>query len=520
MDNSAGRSPIRLTVPVMTDWQVPGYDDLRLLGFGSAGEVWSARERSSGAPVALRRIVGADTDAVAQVRAAATVLRSLPSPHLIRVGTTLRSGGDDVVVLDLADGGPLGSLVAHRGPLSPGEVVTAVAPLAEALGQAHAHGLRHGRLGLSSVLLTAAGMPLLDGLGIVALHDPADGLDPTGGLGEGADVWALGELCRLLLTGDPEASVPTTTPLRLRLAVEAALGPDPRTRPGAADLAAALLASCPALPLDGRRATPRTAPPRRPQHIAVRRPSSRVLAGGAAALVLMLVAVIGWAWGGRTERPTELVSGMPVGPVGPANGQPAGLAAPGVPVGRTTTPPAAPTAPGADPTTARPTQPGVGGRSVSPTAGRPTRPVVGGPGVAPSAWPVRLDPPVDARQVVDGVDAARAAAFAAAQPRGLLAVYAPGSPQQVPDAAAVSALARLRRTAVGVRHEVRSVRVRGHSRDRLDLDVVESLRAYEIQDVSGAVIARAAAGPELHVEMLLRRVAAGWRVEQVRAAKT
>lgn len=447
MDNSAGRSLIRLIVSVMTDWQVPGCKT-------TCGCSASGRRARSGAPVALRRIDGGNIDAVAQVRAAATVLRSLPSPHLIRVRTTLRSGGDDVVVLDLAVGGPLGSLVAHRGPLSPGEVVTAVAPLAEALGQAHAQ---------SSVLLTADGMPLLDGLGTIALHDPADGLDPTGGLGEGADVWALGELCRLLLTGDTEGAVPGTTPLRLRL----------RSRRHSGPIREAGRAPRPCSPPAQRCRWMAGAPPRALHRLV---DLSTSLSGGrpagcspgsAAALVLMLVAVIGWAWGGRTERPTELVSGMPVGPVGPANGQPAGLAPPGVPVGRTTTPPAAPTAPGADPTTARPTQPRVGGPSVSPNAGRPTRPVVGGPRFAPSAWPVRLDPPVDARQVVDGVDAARAAAFAAAEPRGLLAVYAPGSPQQVPDAAAVSALARLRRTAVGVRHEVRSVRVRGHSRDRL-----------------------------------------------------
>lgn len=470
MDNRAGRSAIRSSVPGMSNWQVPGYDDLRLLGFGSAGELWAGRERSSGAGVALRRLSGGDPVAIAQVRLAAIILRSLPSPHVLRVRTTLQSHGDDVVVLDLADGGPLAAVLARRGALAPGEVVTAVAPLAEAVGQAHASGLRHGRLTLSSVLLTTDGMPLLEGLGTTALHDPSDGLDPSGGLGDAADVWALGELCRLLLTGDPEAPVPVTTPLPLRQAVEAALGPDPRARPAAEDLAVALLASCRALPLPVPvGSSPVPPPPGRPQHAAARRPSGQVLAGAAAAVVLLLVGVAGWAWGGRTERPVELVaSGAPgIGQTGPV----AGLAATGAP----------------------------GSGRIGPVA----------PGSADNE-----------RQVVEGVDAARAAAFAKADPQGLLAVYAPGSPQRESDLVAISALARLRRIALGVRHDIRSVRVRKRSPDRLDLDVVESLRAYQVRDVAGSVIGSAVAGPDVHVEMLLRRVDAAWRVEQVKAFRT
>jgi serine/threonine protein kinase len=129
----------------MSEWVVPGYDVQELLGFGSGGEVWRARERSSGTLVALRRIAGGDRDAVATVRAHATVVRSLPTPHLVRLRTTTCSGLDDVLVLDHAAGGSLTTVLRRRGRLEPGEVVTAVAPLAEALGQAHAHGLVHGR---------------------------------------------------------------------------------------------------------------------------------------------------------------------------------------------------------------------------------------------------------------------------------------------------------------------------------------------------------------------------------------
>ena len=461
MDNFDRRSVILRSVPRMTDWQVPGYDDLQLLGFGSAGEVWAARERSSGTWVALRRLAGRHRDLVAEVRAAATVVRSLPSPHLVRVRTTLRVAGDDVLVLDLADGGPLGPLVSHRGSLTPGEVVTVVAPLAEAVGQGHAHGLRHGRLALSSVLLTGDGMPLLDGLGLTALHDRQDGLDPTGGLGDSADVWALGELCRLLLTGDPAAPAPVTTPLPLRQAVESALQPDPRARPTAGDLAAALLASCPALPLQGTLGRPLVAPPApsatRGRHRLASRPLMSMVAAGCAVL---LVVVAGWTWGSRSaERPGRLSAAT-----------------------------------------------GSGVRVTGPS------PHLTGTGLPE---PARLDRPVDARPVVEALDAARAEAFATADSTALRAVYAPGSPQQRQDAASIVALARLRRTAVGVRHDVRSVQVVGAARDELALDVVEALGAYEVRAVGGAVLARTPASAPVRVRMILRRVAGAWRVRLV-----
>lgn len=100
-------------------WDVPGYDVYELLGFGNAGEVWRARHRSSGATVALRRVEGGDRGAVAQIRAQATVVRSLPSAHLVRLRTTTRAGRDDVLVLDEATGGSLASLMLRRGACSP-----------------------------------------------------------------------------------------------------------------------------------------------------------------------------------------------------------------------------------------------------------------------------------------------------------------------------------------------------------------------------------------------------------------
>lgn len=447
----------------MSEWEVPGYDGLELLGFGTSGEVWRARERSSGTLVALRRLAGGDREAVAAVRTQATVVRSLATAHLVRLRTTTRAGRDDVLVLDHAAGGSLVSLLLRRGRLEPGEVVTTVAPLAEALGQAHAHSLVHGRLRASSVLLTAEGMPLLDGLGMGCLHDREDSLDPTGGLGAAADVWALGALAHLLLTGEEPghtslATLAPRAPLPLVHAVEAALGFDPTARPTAAELAAALLAACPALPLQGITAAADPVPvPARYSARRVRRvrrisrisrvSPRRALAAAAAALGVVGVAAAGWAWGAHaTERPAR-VAATSRGPV------------------------------------------------------------------------TRAVPAPDWRAVLQAVDSARADAFAHADASRLAGVYAPGSRLLSTDQLAVAALARLRRTASGVEHEVRSVTPLQVAADRVELRVVESLGAFDVLDGAGRVLEKHAAGlPASHVVVLVK-ARPGWRVSEVRLTR-
>lgn len=426
----------------MSDWAVPGHDVLELLGYGTSGEVWRARERSSGSLVVLRRLAGGDRAALAAVRAQATVVRSLPTQHLIRVRTTTRAGRDDVLVLDHAAGGSLAALLRQRGRLEPGEVVTAVAPLAEALGQAHLHDLVHGRVRAGSVLLDAQGRPLLDGLGLAALHDPEDSLDPTGALGAAADVWGLGALAHLLLTGEEPGGTDLTelaarAPLPLVRAIEAALGFDPTTRPSAADLAAAMLTACPPLPIEGVE-VPSDPPVRsRPLPAATGR---RVLVGAGVGAVLLAVVALGWTWGRQAAEPTTRV-----------------------------------------------------------TAASVSRP-------STQDW----------RHVLEGLDGLRAQAFAHADPVLLDRVYAPGAPATTADRAALASLRGQDRTALGVEHEVASVTPLTIAATRVELQVAESLGAFEVIDGGGRVVERHPATAVTTRRVVLVSTPSGWRVQEVR----
>ena len=95
----------------------------------------------------------------------------LDHPHLVRLIEVVhqpRRGGAARValVLELLEGGSLAALLARRGRLRPGEVVTTIAPVAAALAHAHANGVVHGDLSPGNIVFTAEGRPVLTDLGV------------------------------------------------------------------------------------------------------------------------------------------------------------------------------------------------------------------------------------------------------------------------------------------------------------------------------------------------------------------
>jgi eukaryotic-like serine/threonine-protein kinase len=195
---------------------VPGYVLEELLGRGGSGEVWRAVPRRGGAPVAVKVLVAGDPER--QAREAA-LLGELDHPHLVRLHEVVHQpsrGGPPRValVLDLLGGGSLAALLARRGRLRPGEVVTAIAPVAAALAHAHEHGVVHGDLSPGNIVFTAEGRPVLTDLGVArVLGEAAAGevtpayVDPTvargGAPGPASDVFGVAAAAFHALTGIP-----------------------------------------------------------------------------------------------------------------------------------------------------------------------------------------------------------------------------------------------------------------------------------------------------------------------------
>lgn len=409
-------------------WSLAGYDVQRLLGVGATGEVWRARCLATGQTVALKRLrEHADLDALRRV---ASLLQALDTPYVVRLQEVLASGTDTVLVLDHADGGSLAALLARRGALAPGEVVTVAVPVAQALAAAHACGLVHGAVTASNVLFTADGMPLLSDLGVARTEAGADAA---------ADVRALAALCQRMLSGAPQHD-------RVAAAVEAALGDDPAARPDAATFASMLRRAHAAAPVRLGGSTSTVAPPpagraRHARRSAARRrrvPLGLLLGLGMAAL-LVAGGMVGWHSGRAGASPVPAL----------------------------------------------------------PTAG--TTPAAGG-------W----------EQVLDGLDATRAQAFADGDLTALAETYAPGSPGLASDTALLQALVDRRQTAYGVRHEVRRVEVLEQAPEHARLQVVDVLPAYDVLDAEGEVVSHRPGRGERSFVVELARTGGGWRLVEVR----
>jgi hypothetical protein len=474
----------------MTEMHLAGFDAVELLGYGSGGEVWLARERATGLPVALKRLrPGADLATRDRLRREAAVLAGVDHPHVVRLRSVHGDGDGLVLVLDLAAGGSLARLLATRRRLAPGEVVTIAVPLAQALAAVHAQGLVHGDVTPANVLFAADGRPLLSDLGVARLLGTGPGevggtrgyLDPqvlAGGLpGPASDVHGLAATCLAALTGLPpydeqghRLDPPDGTHPALRATLEAALAPDPADRPSAEALAVAVFDAAAAEPVrfDRRGVVPAeglvhrpvtgpvVAPPTHqvrpgpraaqdPAPAASRRrlrwglPVPRLRGRGAiavacAGVALTLAAVTGIAWAGADEVPTA-----------------AGI--------------------GDRPST-RPSQP-------APT---PVHAPVRAPAPTPSAA-------TDWASTLGALDQARSAAFARGDPAGLRAVYAPGAPALHRDQQVLAQLRGAGMRAEGLRLTATSVATAGRSPDRVRLAVTDVMPPYRLVDLAGAVVA-------------------------------
>ena len=497
---------------------VPGYTLDARLGRGGSGEVWRALPRRGGPPVAVKVLVAGDPER--QAREAA-LLGALDHPHLVRllevVHQPQRGGAPRVaLVLELLAGGSLAALLARRGRLRPGEVVTAIAPVAAALAHAHRNGVVHGDLSPGNIVFTAEGRPVLTDLGVArVLGETAAGevtpayVDPTvargGAPGPASDVFGVAAAAFHALTGIApwNAATPGDTlrvaadgllpdlaelapdaPPELVAVVGRGLAADPHDRGSAAAFALDLRHACRPepvrLPQDGvpdaelslTGRGPRTelthqVPGRLPRpapvvvepagrserwSVAVRGSVAALPVRRAAAAALVVLAVSAVGW-------------LVLGSTGPRDA--AAVATPSV--------------------SARPAE--VADRS-------PTTPVT------LEEWRTR----------VNGLYQRRAQAFSAASPEPLTGVYTSGSALLAADARFVSSLADAGESIRGFVPTVERVTAAEPDGDRVRLHLVDSWAASEV--VAGGVVRRTVPGRTAStVHMVLVHSGDSWLIE-------
>lgn len=484
-----------------------------LLGYGGAGEVWRATHRRSGDDVALKWLRGSHPDNRERQLREARLLAAVSHPNLVRLHEVVVDHGEPVLVLDYLPGGSLASLLARRGRLTAGEVVSIVAPLAAALAYAHDEGLVHADVTPGNILFTERGRPVFTDLGIArVLGEAADPqatpayVDPVVARGAApapaSDVFGLAAVAFHALAGIPPWNAATAAdalavaasgdvPDLQRLAPDApadlvevlcrALSAQPHLRGTAAELALDVRHAC--LPEPVRfsatdaaaraRANAtgalthavRVPRPEGPAHAAPPRPPGRlrravhagirrrrdVLAGTAVLLAVAAAAVLGLQWGNNSLPPSAVLT------------------------------------PSEDRSTPASTPGGVDEFAV--------------PGAA-AGWLVLLDSLYDRR----------ASAFAAGDVEGLAGVYTANSSQALADRAEIERLSAMGQRVDGFDPDVISVESARGNATSVTLVVTDSFGPYAVIDdqrLISAATGRAAA----RVEVSLQLTPAGWRID-------
>lgn len=207
---------------------IPGYRIVREVGRGGMGVVYEAVEEALGRHVALKVVASeraGDEGFRARFIAESRTAASLDHPNVLPVFGAGESEGTLWLSMRLVDGADLRSLA----PLPAARAAAIVAQVGAALDAAHARRLVHRDVKPANVLVTSTDHAYLTDFGLVKALDAGSDLTRTGevvgtldyiaperirGSGDGAaaDLYSLGCLLYVALTGRPVFAVEGTEP--------------------------------------------------------------------------------------------------------------------------------------------------------------------------------------------------------------------------------------------------------------------------------------------------------------------
>ncbi|MFL4476580.1 serine/threonine protein kinase [Paeniglutamicibacter sp. MACA_103] len=232
--------------------RIDGFRTLRHLDEGSGSSVWVVENGTTHEELVVKILGGDAPESVVESEA----LR-LEHEFLVESFGLLETSIGPGILMEYCPAGSVAQVVAVRGPLSVGETITVMAPIAEALAFLHARGLTHGDLSPRNILFTAAGKPKLGDFGTHRAVGETPGEYGTqgfcapecgmragsGGLEPARDVYSLAACAWYLLTGRPPNATNSRVPLGAMVPevndefaklLEQGLDPDPERRPSAA----------------------------------------------------------------------------------------------------------------------------------------------------------------------------------------------------------------------------------------------------------------------------------------------
>jgi serine/threonine protein kinase len=202
--------------------KVGNYDLVQKIGEGAAGIVYKGRHRTTGQIVAIKIVnedVLAEEVLLKRFKREFTITQRLNHPHIVRGYECDLNADPPYFVMEFVEGESLGDIIERRGALPEGEAIALITQVAEALQEAHEHGIYHRDLKPDNVLIGPDGQAKLTDLGIAKdLHTDGDITDSGRGLGTPhfmapeqlanaknvdarCDIYALGATLYMMVTG-------------------------------------------------------------------------------------------------------------------------------------------------------------------------------------------------------------------------------------------------------------------------------------------------------------------------------
>jgi eukaryotic-like serine/threonine-protein kinase len=149
------------------------YEIVAPLGAGGMGEVYKARDTRLDRTVAIKilpSIIASDPAYRARFEREAKAVAALSHPHICPLFDVGHQNGTDFLVMEFLEGETLAARL-RRGRLSIDQAIRCAIEMADALDKAHRQGIVHRDLKPGNVMLTTAGVKLLD-FGLAKFQKP------------------------------------------------------------------------------------------------------------------------------------------------------------------------------------------------------------------------------------------------------------------------------------------------------------------------------------------------------------
>eukprot|EP00931_Biecheleriopsis_adriatica_P055110 TRINITY_DN32510_c0_g1_i1.p1 TRINITY_DN32510_c0_g1~~TRINITY_DN32510_c0_g1_i1.p1 ORF type:complete len:451 (-),score=105.12 TRINITY_DN32510_c0_g1_i1:40-1362(-) len=170
-----GKDAADLGMPSCNDDDKLSYRRLKLLGQGSFGKAFLARDLANGELVVMKQVRVEKMDAKARDTAVreAVALRRVRHPNVVRFRQVFVRSGWLCLVMDFADGGDLCAAVKERAkagsPFEESAVLECFSQVADAVAFVHAQKMVHRDIKSRNIFLCRTGKALLGDFGLVRL---------------------------------------------------------------------------------------------------------------------------------------------------------------------------------------------------------------------------------------------------------------------------------------------------------------------------------------------------------------